>query len=242
MRVAIIPARGGSKRIPKKNIKPFHGKPIIQWSIDVAKSTQIFDRIIVSTDDPDIAEVASKLGAEVPFIRPSSLADDYSTSTAVIQHGVQWLMEQGQEVSDVCCIYATAPFIVSHDIQKGHEILSSNTWEYVFPAVEFPSSIFRGFQRNPDSSLEMVFPNHYSTRSQDLHKVFHDAGQFYWANAKTWISKASVFSNKSYFMEIPRWRVQDIDTPEDWDIAEKMFSMLMQSEEYKTLKFDEKKC
>lgn len=225
MRVAIIPARGGSKRIPRKNIKLFHGRPMISWSIKAALESKIFDRIIVSTDDSEIAEIAVDFGAEVPFIRPSRLADDYATTADVMEHAVNWLVEKGCPASELCCIYPTAPFIAVHDITCGLELLISGGWQYVFPATEFTAPIFRGFKEG-GGGLEMLFPEHYLTRSQDLPKIFHDAGQFYWGTNNAWLSKASIFSNKSQFIALPRLRVQDIDTPEDWDIAEKIFTLL----------------
>lgn len=225
MRVAIIPARGGSKRIPQKNIKLFHGKPMISWSIMAAQHSKIFDRIIVSTDDSEIAEIAITCGAEIPFIRPAKLADDYATTNDVMEHAVKWLEAEGHSPSELCCIYATAPFIEVNDLVSGLELLTSGGWQYIFPAAEFTAPIFRGFKVDR-SGLEMIFPEHYLTRSQDLPRVFHDAGQFYWGTKNAWLSKAPIFSNKSQCIELPRLRVHDIDTPEDWDIAEKIFTLL----------------
>ena len=225
MRVAIIPARGGSKRIPKKNIKLFHGKPMISWSIKAALKSKIFDRIIISTDDSEIADIALKSGGEVPFFRPSKLSDDYATTADVMEPAAHWLTKEGLLASELCCIYATAPFVEASDIELGLEMLMSGGWQYVFPAAEFAAPIFRGFKKG-DGGVEMIFPEHYLTRSQDLPGVFHDAGQFYWGTHHAWLSKAPIFSNKSDFIELPRSRVQDIDTPEDWDIAEKMFTLL----------------
>ncbi len=226
MKLAIIPARGGSKRIPRKNIKFFHGKPIIAWSIEAAKNANIFERIIVTTDDEEIAECAMSYGAEVPFLRPSPLSDDFATTNDVIAHGVQWMLDHGQNPLEVCCIYATAPFLMPKDIERGLNILIDGDWEYVFSAVEFSAPVFRGFMKNPNLGLEMIFPEHYLTRSQDLPKVFHDAAQFYWAKTNTWLEKPPIFSSKSFFLEIPKQRVQDIDTLEDWDLAERMFELL----------------
>lgn len=225
MRVAIIPARGGSKRIPKKNIKLFHGKPMISWSIKAAIESQIFDRIIVSTDDSEIAEIALKSGGEVPFVRPVKLSDDYATTADVMEHAARWLKGEEPAISELCCIYATAPFVEADDIKLGLEMLMSGGWQYVFPAAEFAAPIFRGFKKGADG-VEMIFPEHYLTRSQDLPRVFHDAGQFYWGTHHAWLSKAPIFSDKSDFIELTRLRVQDIDTPEDWDIAEKKFTLL----------------
>ena len=198
---------------------------MISWSIKVALKSKIFDRIIVSTDDSEIAEIARESGGEVPFIRPEKLSDDYATTADVMEHAAHWLKDEEPSISELCCIYATAPFVEANDIELGLEMLISGGWQYVFSATEFSAPIFRGFRKG-DGGLEMIFPEHYLTRSQDLPKVFHDAGQFYWGTHHAWLSKAPIFSNKSDFLELSRLRVQDIDTPEDWDTAEKMFTLL----------------
>ncbi|PIR26662.1 MAG: pseudaminic acid cytidylyltransferase [Deltaproteobacteria bacterium CG_4_10_14_0_2_um_filter_43_8] len=226
MRIAVIPARGGSKRIPFKNIKDFCGKPIIAWSIEVAKKSSLFDHVIVSTDSSEIAEVAKKYGAEVPFIRPPELSDDHIGTAEVVAHATQWALDQEFNLNAVCCIYPTAPFIQVDDLKRGLEILESGEWAYTFTATDFSSPIFRSFQKNEEGSIEMVFPEHFLTRSQDLPIALHDAGQFYWGRPSVWREKKTIFAPHSTPVLLPRWRVQDIDTPEDWDRAQMMWKVL----------------
>jgi len=221
--IAVIPARGGSKRIPRKNIKDFCGKPMIAWSIEAAKASGLFDHIMVSTDDAEIAEVAKQWGAEVPFMRPAELSNDYAGTTEVISHATQWALDQGFDVAAVCCIYATAPLIQVEDLRRGLEALKSGDWAYAFAATEYSSSICRSFKKLSSGGLEMFFPEHYLTRSQDLPTALHDAGQFCWGRPSAWIEGKRVFDRGSVPIVIPRWRVQDIDTEEDWLRAELMF-------------------
>ena len=221
--IAVIPARGGSKRIPRKNINDFCGKPMIAWPIEAAKASGLFDHIIVSTDDAEVAEVARQWGAEVPFMRPAKLSNDYAGTIEVVAHATQWVLDQGWPVSAVCCIYATAPFIQVEDLKRGLEALESGEWAYAFAVTEYPSPIFRSFRKLPDGSLEMFFPEHYLTRSQDLPTALHDAGQFYWGRPSAWLEGKQAFDRCSVPIVIPRWRVQDIDTEEDWLRAELMF-------------------
>lgn len=227
MRIAVIPARGGSKRIPRKNIKDFCGKPMIAWSIEAAIKSGLFDRIIVSTDDEEIAEVAKQWGAEVPFLRPDELSNDYAGTTEVIAHATQWVVNQGYDVEAVCCIYATAPFIQVADLKQGLEALESGDWAYAFTATDFTAPIFRSFKQAADGGIEMFYPEHFSTRSQDLPVALHDAGQFYWGRPSAWLSGKRIFDRHSIPVAIPRWRVQDIDTQEDWRRAEIIASLIM---------------
>ncbi|WP_051229364.1 pseudaminic acid cytidylyltransferase [Paludibacterium yongneupense] len=227
MRVAIIPARGGSKRIPRKNILPFAGIPMIAHSILCAKKTGVFDRIIVSTDDAEISGVAKRFGAEVPFIRPPELSDDYTGTVEVVAHAVDWLRRQGEIPEQVCCIYATAPFVGADDICRAGTLLETGGWAYVFAATTYAYPVFRSFSQTADGGLSMVFPEHYTSRSQDLPEVLHDAGQFYWGRAEAWLEKVRIFGDHSTVVTIPRWRVQDIDTAEDWAQAEAMASYLL---------------
>ena len=220
MNIAIIPARGGSKRIPRKNIKEFCGKPMIAWSIEAAKTSGLFDRIIVSTDDTEIAEVAKQWGAEVPFLRPEELSNDYAGTTEVISHATQWILDQGMDVTAVCCIYATAPFIQVADIKRGLEALNSGDWDYAFTVTDFAAPIFRSFKQTSEGGIEMFFPEHFVTRSQDLPTALHDAGQFYWGRPAAWLEGKRIFARHSKPVVIPRWRVQDIDTQDDWKRAE----------------------
>jgi len=225
IRIAVIPARGGSKRIPRKNVKDFCGKPMIGWPIEAARASGIFDRVIVSTDDPEIAAIAASLGAEVPFVRPAELADDHAGTTEVVAHATQWALNQQLKVSEVCCIYATAPFVEPDDLRRGLSALESGAWRYAFSATEFPAPIFRAFRPLSGGGVQMFFPEHMATRSQDLPAALHDAGQFYWGTKQAWLDMSPVFSEHSIAVLIPRTRSQDIDTPEDWEFAEALFRL-----------------
>lgn len=220
MNLCVIPARGGSKRIPRKNIKPFCGKPMIAWSIEAAKASECFNRIIVSTDDEEIAEVAQQWGAEVPFMRPTELADDYAGTTEVVRHAVEALAITGEEFSVVCCLYATAPLVKPADIYEGLTRLQNGSWVYCFTATTFSAPIFRSLQQTQAGGLEMFFPEHFAKRSQDLPEALHDAAQFYWGTPDAWVQQLMIFDHHSTALILPRWRVQDIDTEEDWMHAE----------------------
>jgi N-acylneuraminate cytidylyltransferase len=220
--VAVIPARGGSKRIPRKNIREFCGKPMIAWSIEAAKSSGLFDQILVSTDDPEIAEVARAWGAEVPFSRPQALSDDYSGTGSVMSHATRWMQDTGWPVSAVCCIYATAPFIQADDIRRGFEQLNSGRWEYAIAATTYASPVYRAFKECADGGVEMLFPEEFLTRSQDLPEVLHDAAQFYWGRPDAWLAERPGLGKRTAIIHIPRWRVQDIDDDDDWTRAELM--------------------
>lgn len=228
MKIAVIPARGGSKRIPRKNIKDFCGKPMIVWSIEAVKASGLFDHLIVSTDDAEIAEVAKRWGAEVPFMRPAELSNDYAGTTEVVAHATQWALEQGLPVTAVCCVYATAPFVQVEDLKRGLEALESGDWAYAFTVTNFAAPIFRSFKQTVDGGIEMFFPEHFSTRSQDLPAALHDAGQFYWGLPSAWIEGKRIFDRHSIPVVIPRWRVQDIDTEEDWERAEILAPIIME--------------
>lgn len=227
MKIAVIPARGGSKRIPRKNIKLFCGKPMIVWSIDAAKNSGLFEHIIVSTDDAEIADVARRWGAEVPFVRPEELSDDHAGTTAVIAHATQWALDRGFDMEAVCCIYATAPFVQEDDLKQGWEALNSGDWDYAFSVTDFAAPIFRSFKQNAEGGIEMFFPEYFATRSQDLPVALHDAGQFYWGRPAAWLEGRRIFDRRSKPVMIPRWRVQDIDTPDDWERAEILASIIM---------------
>lgn len=226
MNIAVIPARGGSKRIPRKNVKPFCGKPMIAWSIEAALKSACFDKIIVSTDDDEIASVAKKFGAEAPFVRPPELANDYTPTTPVIHHAVEWVQERHGPVKFVCCLYATAPFVQAADIQRGLELLKRTGAAFAFSATSFPFPIQRAFRISAEDRVSMFQPEHFQTRSQDLEEAWHDAGQFYWGTAEAWIQEKIMFSPESVAVRLPRHRVQDIDTPEDWLRAEAMFKAI----------------
>lgn len=226
MRVAIIPARAGSKRIPRKNIKAFSGRPMIAWSILAAQKSGCFDQILVSTDDDEIAGVAKEYGADVPFRRPIALADDQTPTVPVIAHAVQWLADHGASPEEVCCLYATAPFVQAGDLQRGLEALRNSDAAYAFPVTSFPFPIQRAVRLRGDNRVEMFYPEHSQTRSQDLPEAYHDAGQFYWGHARAWLKGLPVIGPDSTSIILPRYRVQDIDTTEDWDRAERLFQVL----------------
>jgi pseudaminic acid cytidylyltransferase len=223
MNVAVIPARGGSKRIPRKNIKHFAGKPIIAFSIEVAMASGLFDRIIVSTDDEEIAGVASGCGAEIPFLRPKQLADDFSGTNAVVKHAIQWLQERGERVNYACCIYATAPFLQAEYLREGFQKLSQSQKSFAFSVTSFPFPIQRALRITEEGLVQAMNPDHIFTRSQDLEEGYHDAGQFYWGTAEAFLTDAVIFSPASIPVVLPRHCVQDIDTAEDWLRAELMF-------------------
>lgn len=222
MILALIPARGGSKRIPRKNIRPFAGKPMIGYSVESAQRSGLFDRIIVSTDDAEIAAVAREFGAEVPFVRPSALADDHTGTTDVVAHALEWFGAQRTSISQVCCIYPTAPFIQCDDLREGLRLMHTGLWRYAFSATQYAAPVHRAFHQMSDGGIEMLFPQHFATRSQDLPVVLHDAGQFYWGKPEAWLNREKVFDRNSTVVSIPAWRVQDIDTEEDWRYAESM--------------------
>lgn len=226
MRLAVIPARGGSKRIPRKNILPFCGKPIIAWSIEAALASECFDAVVVSTDDEEIASVAKSCGAAVPFIRPAELSDDYTGTIPVIQHAIEWYQQQGYVLDDVCCIYATAPFISDTYIKNGLDILQDSDCDYAFSVTSYPFPVQRAIYLTPTGRVEMFQPEYFHKRSQDLTEAYHDAGQFYWGKANAWMASKPIFSPASAPVILPRYLVQDIDTPEDWMRAELMFKAL----------------
>lgn len=230
MKLCVIPARGGSIRIPRKNIKEFCGKPMIAYSIECALKSDLFDQVVVSTDDKEIATLAEAYGATVPFIRPAELAHDHAGTIPVIAHAIKWFEAMGQMPSVVCCIYATAPFVQSEDLKQGLETLESGSWEYVFSATSFGFPIFRGFKRLEDGSVEMFYPEYFETRSQDLPEAYHDAGQFYWGRAGAWKAGKRFFECWSSTVMLPRWRVQDIDYPEDWDRATVLMRLLQEQD------------
>jgi pseudaminic acid cytidylyltransferase len=226
MNIAIIPARGGSKRIHRKNIRDFHGKPIIGWTIEKCLASNCFDKIVVSTDDDEIAEVARTYGAETPFMRPAKLSDDHATTLDVMEHATNQLLSAGITPEYICCVYATAPFFTVEEITAGLRAIHNGRWQYALSVTEFPSSVYRGFVQTEVGGLEMLYPQFRLTRSQDLKKVYHDAAQFYWGTTQAWLLKADVFSNHSTPVFIPSWRVQDIDTEDDFKRAELLFKLM----------------
>lgn len=227
MKVAIIPARGGSKRIPRKNVRPFGGKPMIAWAIQTALASRCFDRVLVSSDDDEVRAVAHRYGAEAPFVRPAELADDHTGTSAVVAHAITWLTAAGCAPDLVCCIYPTAPFLLAEDLQAGLQAMASPRWQYAFSVTDFAAPVFRSFIAAPDGGVSMLFPEHAMTRSQDLPTAMHDAGQFYWGRTQAWLDNKAVFDRDSFAVRLPRWRVQDIDTEDDFLRAEMMLPGLM---------------
>ena len=228
MQLAVIPARGGSKRIPRKNIKEFHGKPMIAWSIQAALNSGCIDEVWVSTDDEEIAAIAQTYGAKVPFIRPAHLSDDFATTADVMQHAVQECQIQYQQLPDyVCCLYATAPFVQQQDLLQGFELIQSKDLDYVFSATNYSFPIQRAIKIDSDGKVNMFSPEFFNTRSQDLEEAWHDAGQFYWGTAQAWLQKHTVFSPNSNIIALPSYRVQDIDTLSDWHRAEMIASLML---------------
>jgi N-acylneuraminate cytidylyltransferase len=227
MKIAVIPARGGSKRIPRKNINDFCGKPMIVWSIEAAKASALFDHIFVSTDDSEIAALAKKHGAEVPFVRPPELSDDYVGTGDVVKHAVDWVVKNLGKPEYVCTIYATAPFIKPTDIVKGLNLLVENNSQIAFTVTSFPFPIQRAIKINKNGRVEMFQPENFVTRSQDLEPAYHDAGQFYWAKTDAVLNDVLAFSKEAVPVIIPGHRVQDIDTYEDWARAELLFQLML---------------
>lgn len=224
--VAIIPARGGSKRIPNKNIKPFAGHPIISYSIKAAQTTGLFDRIIVSTDSEEIAAIARRYGAETPFTRPAVLADDFTGDVPVMLHVLEWLKEHDTLPVFFCYIYATSPLTGAEYITEGFRLLREKNATAAFSVTTFPYPIFRALKIADDGCIRMFWPEHETTRSNDLPAAYHDAGQFYWGDSESFLRGRTFLSSDALPIVIPRYLVQDIDTLEDWETAEKMYAVL----------------
>ncbi|MCH9769345.1 MAG: pseudaminic acid cytidylyltransferase [Gammaproteobacteria bacterium] len=224
MIVAIIPARGGSKRIHRKNIKEFLGAPIISYSIKAAAKTNLFDEIIVSTDDEEIAEIASCYGAKTPFLRPSNLSDDHTGTLPVICHAIKQVEKiYNKSATDACCIYPTAPLIQATHLTQARQMLTTYNADFVFSAAEFRYPIFRSFKILEGGHCKMFWPDMYAKRSQDIPNAYHDAGQFYWGTRDAFITKSQLYSEKSIPMVLPHLLVQDIDTIQDWEMAEQLY-------------------
>ena len=222
--ICIIPARGGSKRIPKKNIKDFFGKPLISYSIKVALESKLFDKIIVSTDDENIAKIATKYGAEVQ-IRPKELSDDFVGTNQVVDYVINVLKKDGYSFKYVCTLYATAPLLQKEYLIEGFEKLKASNASMAFSVTSMPFPIQRTFKITKDNRCEMFIPEYFDTRSQDLEEAYQDAGQFYWKNIDI-LQSDIVFGKQSIPVILPRYLVQDIDTLEDWKIAEILYEVV----------------
>lgn len=229
MKIGVIPARGGSKRIPRKNILPFAGKPIMAWTIETALESGLFDRVIVSTDDDEVAAVALDYGAEVPFRRPAELSDDHTGIIEVVQHAIRWLTESGADVEYVCCMLPTAPFLQAEALSQALQQLSASDASYAVSVTAFSFPVQRAIRINTENRVEAIWPENIPRRSQDLEEAFHDAGQFYWGTREAFERGEPILASGSIPIRLPRYRVQDIDTPEDWQLAELMFNALREA-------------
>ena len=226
MNICIIPARGGSKRIPRKNIKIFNGRPIIAYSIDAAIASGCFDKVIVSTDDNEIARVAKDFGAEVPFMRPAEISNDLAATNPVISHAVDWMESKGNLINHVCCLYATAPFIEPNSISNAYKKFKEMNADFCFSVTSFPFPIQRAIKITENDKVELFQPEHFLSRSQDLDETYHDAGQFYWGTKQAFNKDISILSETVIPYILPRHLVQDIDSPEDWIRAEIMHEVI----------------
>lgn len=225
--VAIIPARGGSKRIPSKNLKLFGGVPMIARSIQIALESELFAQVVVSTDDEEIADVARAYGAQVPFMRPAALADDYTGTAAVIVHALEELHRQGCDVDYACCLYATAPLLKIQFLQQGLELLEQHPQKsFTFSVCDVGFPVQRALTLDGEGALTALYPEFRQTRSQDLPRAFQDAGQFYWGRSDAWLRGDVLYSTQSLPVILPRYLVQDIDTAEDWKRAEYLYAAL----------------
>jgi len=229
MKIAVIPARGGSKRIPRKNVLPFCGKPMIAWAIDAALASQQFDQVVVTTDDDDIAGVARRHGALTPFIRPAHLADDLTPTVPVIAHAVQACRDLGWNVQQACCIYPCVPFLQADDLAAALQMLLARGADFVYPVTDYAHPVQRAMRRLPSGQMQLFSPEHEMTRTQDLEKSYHDAGQFYWGQAEAWLAHKKMHT-AGLGMVIPNWRVVDIDNADDWRRAELLHRALHQGD------------
>ena len=224
MNLCVIPARGGSKRIPRKNIRVFAGKPMIAYAIEAARKSGLFSRIVVSTDDEEVAKISRKIGAEVPFLRPAELSDDHTPTVPVIAHAIDALEANGVNFSYVCCIYPCVPFIEEKDLKKALSLLEKGNFEYSFPVAEYSSPIQRALKLGLGNQVSPFYPEFELSRTQDLERAYHDAGQFYWGSKKAWLNNRLIHSS-SVGLKIPRFRTVDIDTPDDWEKAEALIGI-----------------
>lgn len=224
--VAIITARGGSKRIPHKNIKEFCGKPILAYSIEAALASGVFDRVMVSTDDEEIAEVARKYGAEVPFMRSEKTANDYATTKDVLEEVLAEYEKRGEHFDTLCCIYPTAPFITPDRLAEAMRLLEEKKGDTLLPVVRFSFPPQRCVVQDEDGYLELKWPEYRNSRSQDLEPYYHDAGQFYCLRVSSFLAQQNLIMEKTVPMELPETEVQDIDNEEDWKLAEMKYHML----------------
>jgi pseudaminic acid cytidylyltransferase len=229
MTIAVIPARGGSKRIPRKNIKYFAGRPMIAWSIRVAQESELFDHILVSTDDEEIAQTATAMGAEIPFRRPMELADDLTPTVPVVAHAVRACNSFGWNVKYACCLYPCAPFVNVSDLVEAFRLIDERKVDFVYPVAEYAHPIQRAMRQLPNGKMELYTPQFELTRTQDLEPSYHDAGQFYWGTASAWLAGKKMHTD-GIGMPIPKWRVVDIDSEDDWVRASLIYKSVSEGE------------
>ena len=225
MKICVIPARGGSKRIPKKNIRHFCGKPMIAWAIGYALKSELFDRVIVSTDEEEIADVARAAGAQIPFFRPPDLADDLTPTVPVIAHAVEACQEIGWWIEYACCIYPCVPFLEISDLTAAFMLLQRFKASYVYPVTDYAHPIQRAMRRLPTGQMQFLQPKHELNRTQDLEKTYHDTGQFYWGTVDSWTTRKTLHS-AGIGLIVPNWRVVDIDNYDDWRRAEILYKAI----------------
>lgn len=225
--IAIITARGGSKRIPRKNIKPFLGKPIIAYSIETAIQSGLFKDVIVSTDDAEIAEIAIKYGASVPFMRSNENSNDYAGTADVLLEVIEQLKQVGKNYENICCMYPTAPFVSTDSLTKAFSLLKERNYTTVFPVCAFSYPVLRSLKIDSDNKVKMNWPENLNKRSQDLEPLYHDAGQFYWANANLFNQNKKLFTDNSGVIILDELEVQDIDNEIDWKLAELKYQLKM---------------
>lgn len=229
MKIAVIPARGGSKRIPRKNIKPFAGKPMIGFAIEAALKSGLFAHVVVTTDDTEIAAIARELGAETPFARPADLSDDHTPTVPVIAHAIGACEAEGITADLACCIYPCVPFIQIDDLRAAFALHDSTDADYCFPITEFPSAIQRGLRRDTEGRMSPIYPEYQLTRTQDLEPAYFDVGQFYWGKREAWLNNPRIHAS-GVGLPIPAWRAIDIDTPDDWTRAEAIHQSLFRGQ------------
>lgn len=226
MKICVIPARGGSKRIPRKNIRSFLGKPVIAYPIEAAIASSLFDAVVVSTNDSEIADIAKQYGAEVPFMRPEALSDDHTATAPVLIHAIEWYESQGHTVEEMACLYPSTPFLNPDLLQDGYRVWKEAESPYCFAVSEFHSAPQRALKLSEQGRAVSLYPEFQQTRTQDLPPTFFDAGMFYFCDAQIYKSGVSMHSDSAVPFVLPRHLAHDIDTLEDWDFAEKFYKFL----------------
>ena len=225
MKIAIIPARGGSKRIPKKNIKIFNGKPMIVWAIEKVKESKFFDQIVVTTDDAGIMEIANKHGAKTPFKRSKELSDDFTITVPVIANAIIECEKLEWKIDYACCVYPCSPFIKVEDFEKSYNKMIQGDFEFIYPVTEYRHPIQRAMSFNKKGMMELEFSESNKARTQDYKKLYHDTGQFYWGTRNAWVNQKKMHTDGTAFVT-PSWRIVDIDTEDDWTRAELLYKLI----------------